>query len=85
MDRQEVLEIQLREGRQAKETLELIRPWLDKCRQEVYSKLEDTDNKEETRLKYKLVAIKDIENGLQNAIKTSEMAKADLRKGGDPL
>ena len=81
MDKEEALQIQLRQGREAKEYLQIIQPFLDRKRKEIHSKLEDCDNNDETRLKYHLVALRDIENDLCNAIKSAGMAKADM--GGE--
>ena len=74
----EAREIQLQEqinkAQQAKETLEVIEPWLNQQRAEVYRQLEDKANHDETRLKYHLVALKDLENGLNTDISTGKMA-----------
>ena len=81
MDKEEALQIQLSQGREAKEYLQIIQPFLERKRKEIHSKLEDCDNNDETRLKYHLVALRDIENDLCNSVKSACMAKAEM--GGE--
>ena len=81
MNKEEALQVQLRQGREAKEYLQIIQPLLDRKRMEILRKLEDCSNTDETRLKYHLIALRDIENDLCNAIKAADMARADM--GGD--
>ena len=81
MNKEAALQDQLRQGREAKESLLVIQPLLDRKRKEILRNLEDCSNTDETRLKYHLIALRDIENDLCNAIKAADMARADM--GGD--
>ena len=81
MNKEAALQDQLRQGREAKESLLVIQPLLDRKRKEILRNLEDCSNTDETRLKYHLIALRDIENDLCNAVKAADMARAEM--GGD--
>ena len=73
-DREIQLQEQINKGQQAREALGAIRPWLEAQRQEIYKQMEDKANHDETRLKYHLIAIREIERGLEADIMTGQMA-----------
>ena len=77
-DREIQLQEQISKGQRAREVLESISPWLEAQRKEVYRQMEDKSNHEETRLKYHLIALREIEKGLMVDIMTGKTATADI-------
>ena len=77
-DREIQLQEQISKGQRAREVLESISPWLEAQRKEIYRQMEDKSNREETRLKYHLIALREIEKGLMVDIMTGKTATADI-------